>query len=1565
MIKHILLTITLLGQTTLACQPGCLKCDPVSHSCLLCDTYNFYFPNGKVCTQSYLKNCILASGQGTCVFCKPGFYSKEGLCLPLARSKRIDGCLFYGSEKECARCSSEYRLEKGACFKIDIKNTLCLSPIDLAKCVDCSSLETYEEKQPCPLIKSEGQLSYEETGFAFNQTHTLPKTLETTLRKSIDFQDFMFTILSKKLLNLPLEIHRSTTSKCQHLSAESGLCEKCVDGYTLDLKTGKCKLSAGHMIANCRRLVNKEACLECDEGYYLYAPKVCLKMPETLKHCAQYDSASEQCHGCVAGYYLTNGQCIRRSKVIKNCDVYDNGSNLCVACKPGFILNSAKDDCLSAIPKCLGYVFETTGKSQRAKCFACQHPYLPDSKGKTCQVYEYQQQGCAAYDLKGMCISCSPGFYHLGNGCEKLPDIWNSMAIRPEPFIPFTNELIHFPKFEHGFFKSRITQAKTNRRHGHSYHRANLHKDKSADIKSQHAKQEDNHSSSENIPMTLSAPLSSNTCDQSSILVSKFAQCYPNRQNACVKESPQGKCLECSPNSYPNTQGICTKGSIPGCLNYSQTIGETVECIECRKEWILENSACRSAIPLFKRNCRNDISELCEQCEAGFFPLHFELSELTNSKKFTPASQSESRSNGLVNTLTNALEYLKKSFSKSNVSAFKICVAQTITAPSQKFKDCLQINISTNECDLCKEGFAKNIVTKICEPCNVFDETSAYCRANRQSVIDDHCVVKSEDGSCLQCQSNVASMNISSKVFTVRKYADRSRGLFIETPEYPKKCGVALSPICATDYCAEAFKTKGGDVCCRKCFMGKQGLNKANAFGEIFVQNCPANINFCNTSIIRGIKADIWNRLSCFSCEESHSLTISDFPGDSANHCRIIREAQYENCLIRDYEHCLYCKPTYTRKNGLCVKIENCEFSSTVEKCEECKAGFQTSEDGSACIKVQEDGCRETASENKCTSCFDGFVLVEGVCVELKLDSCKLRSRFGCEVCEPLPDGQLIMLKFTGELITTSTMSVNDSSKRRKSVCVTMPNSIRLNNCQEYESASSCSKCTENYLLMKKKDSSKKCVRITPQLINCSEVNERLECTDCSVGHYLDQNGKCSQGFIAFCQEYKSPSECSKCESDFFMSQTSAGIICIKTPAIQNCSTVSVKALSTPSAGNSFNRELFSLNCERCQENYYEIQLTPSQPVCLTILSENYCKNIDERTGYCKECLDGFYLKMPESNFLPGTIVTTSDSRLLSEPNTMTVDRPVARISKTWIKFSPETNPRSNLNIIVDKKGNNRPICSKRLNKTIEYCEKLSATSDACELCKSTHYLSSSGLKCVEAISPSLKGCLIMDNGKCTKCDKEYFFESGLCRRVEKPIIGCSIYQTDTQCAECAAGFSLNKLLLCEKPERLIANCEMYYNHRACKRCQPGYFLATSHACIKINTPINNCRHYMAKNQCSECQEPFILVQNACVAKEQANASNLRVFLNSSKAKAADGFAIRNPRNVNLEGCLFAIPEKNVCYICRIGWYQNSSLKCKRNVLGLRNLVKLDAIKSSLKTVARIAFVVGLFLILG
>ena len=376
----------------------CLKC---KENFILIGEENYFKQGIKICKSlnlEILKNCeTINMDTGICTACKQGYYLGE-------RDQKCSYTEFctesiFGA---CTRCNFGYYLNKieQKCIEQNGIFEHCKESLDGKTCNKCDDDYYFDENQKCIEVNyclKGGKYKCQECDLNYYLT---------------EHQDAC-----------------TNTNYCYSGDKNLGICTKCLEGYYLDYKDGKCKLNTedndfkyceqadndkcnkcirGFELGNdnkcsttkyCTESVNGK-CIECLGNYYLGLDNKCTD----VEHCIYSDNY--RCEECEDNYFydINDNICKLTNENFKNCKTgYENG--FCYRCKDDYYLHQIDNLCHSNKEYGTFYKCEITDP-QADHCIKCIEGYYLGLKDYKCNKVE----GCIVSENENKCIECDSYF---------------------------------------------------------------------------------------------------------------------------------------------------------------------------------------------------------------------------------------------------------------------------------------------------------------------------------------------------------------------------------------------------------------------------------------------------------------------------------------------------------------------------------------------------------------------------------------------------------------------------------------------------------------------------------------------------------------------------------------------------------------------------------------------------------------------------------------------------------------------------------------------------------------------------------------------------------------------------------------------------------------------------------------------------------------------------------------------------------------------------------------------------------------------------------------------------
>ena len=219
----------------------------------------------------------------------------------------------------------------------------------------------------------------------------IPNCYSSYKGKCLQCEEEYILIGDKNSFQICKSINTEDLKHCKIINTINGLCEKCDDGFYLNIGDLKCS-----EIENCYQTIFG-VCSSCIKGYYLNKKEnKCIKNDDNFIYCKETIDG-ENCDSCFSGFYLAeNGQCTNTLM----CKETKKGK--CIECVDKFYLT--EDNCCTTEEKC------EYGDGDTALCNYCYSGYYLDNKDKKCKIQnEEEYKHCEIYE--NGCIECEINYY--------------------------------------------------------------------------------------------------------------------------------------------------------------------------------------------------------------------------------------------------------------------------------------------------------------------------------------------------------------------------------------------------------------------------------------------------------------------------------------------------------------------------------------------------------------------------------------------------------------------------------------------------------------------------------------------------------------------------------------------------------------------------------------------------------------------------------------------------------------------------------------------------------------------------------------------------------------------------------------------------------------------------------------------------------------------------------------------------------------------------------------------------------------------------------------------------
>lgn len=680
-------------------------------------------------------------------------------------------------------------------------------------------------------------------------------------------------------------------------------------------------------------------------------------------------------------------------------------------------------------------------------------------------------------------------------------------------------------------------------------------------------------------------PLDNNgecVCEDNTFHVSSVDECVPISNDNCYEYDSNNNCIKCKNGYYLVSSKICVKGEIESCKEYSVGSNNEQFCLSCEDPYVLENNICRSKLSIFTSNCEESTGEFCLQCS----PNHFRI-DLTE-----------------------------------NPSPLSICAPKTLNQSYSSIDNCLIFNSISKSCELCQEGLFIND-NGGCSQCDF--TINAINNLNNKCITPASLVFGCElynDDFCVKCQKDDLPAIFDEELFTLktRVYSDRSKNIYFDKPNFViNQCNVVLSDSCFTDNCEAAINLKSGSTCCSKCTKGRSGI-WSREDKLFFTSSCDTLVEFCDVnSSIKEIPMEYSKYLTCERCTDNKIVQLNLVEGLNQIECIDIPEDEPElqNCIVKIDNDCRMCIPGFRAielpdKKIICQEINNCAFSNTIDKCEECNEGYSLTKEENSCIPSPIVNCKQVNDAFECARCNNGMILKNKKCFSISDPLC---ARYDSENCLECSSNERSIPSL---IFTTNFTQVSQFTDHKKSFCLNSSSSPWLNsikNCKYFSSSEFCSECNPGYSPQIISLSERICIESPSGSPNCILFNADSSCLKCAHNYYLEGD-RCWKGTLSNCLSYTDMLNCEECDSGYDLIEIDGQKLCYLSHSIANCErSVLVQ-----------NKSSLSLSCDFCQPIFRPKKIITSEKLCFPLRNQKNCRKVDSSSSLCTECDDYYFL---------------------------------------------------------------------------------------------------------------------------------------------------------------------------------------------------------------------------------------------------------------------------------------------------------------------------------------------------
>ena len=411
-----------------SCSPGinnCIKCNPLTKLCAICNNPEIYIPNENggcdgilKCKsgKNYCSECDMNSE--LCKICEKGYYPDENGSCTYTENCKIS---FKG---ECIECNKDY-------IKIGKKGEWQICKyIGLEDFIHCKKINY--EKGYCDLC--------EENYFL------------TSENKCVKTKNCKESIYGNCISCIYGYFYNKKDEKCEVKNWDFAFCKQSLDNKTCEICDDNNYLNEEGICTPskfCSKSVNG-TCIKCIYGYYLSGNSVCTQ----TDNCSNGDKDIGMCNSCKSKYYLDTKDYLCKTHLdineFKHCILSEEGK--CIKCENGFYLG--EDFRCSFTKNC--------SESYNGTCLSCSKNFYLDLNNNCTDI----EHCIYSSDVYYKCLECEDGYYFSKkyrqcyeynnnskyNNCKLSCDQLEQCCICKDNFYLRSNDSLCFSNLEKGPF---------------------------------------------------------------------------------------------------------------------------------------------------------------------------------------------------------------------------------------------------------------------------------------------------------------------------------------------------------------------------------------------------------------------------------------------------------------------------------------------------------------------------------------------------------------------------------------------------------------------------------------------------------------------------------------------------------------------------------------------------------------------------------------------------------------------------------------------------------------------------------------------------------------------------------------------------------------------------------------------------------------------------------------------------------------------------------------------------------------------------------------------------------
>ncbi|EAR81858.2 zinc finger lsd1 subclass family protein (macronuclear) [Tetrahymena thermophila SB210] len=1517
-----------------ACQYPCATCLTSSSNCLTCQKDYIYQQQTNSCSPicyNSCKTCSLPLSSSSCLSCYDGFFLNNNnecqICQPPCQN-----CVI--SANTCQSCIQNYTLNvtQSLCFPIcDPPCLTCNQPKNSSACLSCIdgfflfNNQCLNCQSPCAscIDSSSNCLScIENYTFIQSQNYCSPncdpscKTCSSpNNNQSCLSCDDGFYLTNDQCIQCQFP--------CLTCQNQSNNCQSCSVNYILDTLNNQCQPICDQTCKSCLLPLNSSSCLSCYEGFF-FSNNQCLPC---IPPCQTCQNSQKNCLSCEIGYNynpLTNYCDPICDQTCQSCSLPYN-KNACLSCFDGnFLLNN---QCIPCQPPCLSC-------SNLSTCLSCQSSYIFNSDTNSCSlICPILCTSCQMSDLKVIqCLSCQDGFYVSQYQCLACQTPCKTCQGKQTNCLSCIENYTYSPSLNlcspicdpscKSCYSPYNSQSCLTCFDG-DYLLNNECLSCQLPCKSCQNSSQTCLSCIDNYTFNQSTFDCSPVCDQSCYTCSypldsssclscyngfylSNKQCLPCDSECSSCQITANNCTQCSDNyifdeveevCLPICAQTCKTCTLPLMNNQCSSCFDgyylnNYSCVPCQSpcQNCIDQSNCLSCLKDYSYNqqtnqCNLICPDLCQQCQFnkdnqiqclvcidGFY-----LNNQSCLKCSSPCLTCQFSSNNCLSCDSN--------YTFSNGLCLPNC--------DPKCKTCTLPNLSS-ACLTCQDGYYFD--NNYCFPCQQPCQNCQYSPNNCLSCITNY-IFNTNSNSCspicdVTCQTCSLPNNNLACLSCFDGYFLNSNQC-IPCDSSCAKCQITSTNCiqCAKNYLADNQSNTCSPICDPLCKTCVKPLNKNSClscfdqyylFNDECLQCSPPCLTCINTN------------LNCLSCIDNYIYN------DSSNQCLPNCPQNCQNCTPNNIQSntssensnffiCIQCQDGYfLDQNKNCQNCQqpclNCQNQAT--NCTKCIQNYQLNAQNNLCIPQCDISCSTCSLPydlNSCLSCFDGFYLKSGQCLQCTqpCKSCQFNDTY-CTSC----------IQYYG---------LNSATNSCYLLCP-----IGCKECNNLNNQSSCISCIDGYYL-----TNGQCLPCQSPCSTCE--NDAQNCLTCIKYYKLvsdSQRSYCSPVCDISCQTCTAPNDfrqCMSCIEGYYLYQNS----CL------SCSFPCQSCEGSPS------------NCLSCVQWH---SLDPSSNTCnLTCPTEcTSCFDSSSKT-ICQECIDGYYLsegvckqcQFPCQNCLNVTSCFSCQENYTYDEQNQTCN-PICHSSCKTCSFPKKQNACLECNDGYFLAKNRCIPCSSS-------CATCDTTGNKCLTCAEGYVYSSIYNSCQFICNPSCKTCLPESPNSCLTCKTGYYQIGNMCIKCESPCATCA--DQSTNCLSCITNYVYDQITRTCFPQCFptCSACITPNNNFSCTKCKDGYYLSAFNQCLPCSPPCLTCS--INANKCLSCIETYkfdsqfkicmIICDSSCATCTQplkstscSSCNDQRVLINNQCLPCQPPCATCAKTTTNCTSCLqnYTLnPQTNTC----------------------------------------------------